>query len=41
MASYTNLHTAIVEGADLDWRNQFRQILPECGLQPLEHFSVS
>lgn len=34
-SSYTDLRTAIVEGTDLDWRSQFRQILPECGLQPL------
>src|ERR1700722_12287438 len=35
MASYIEPRTAIVAGSDLDWRNQFRQTLPECGLQPL------
>ena len=35
MASYIEPRTAIVAGCDLDWRNQFRQTLPECGLQPL------
>lgn len=35
VASFTDLHTAIVAGSDLEWQNQFRQTLPECGLQPL------
>src|ERR1700759_2167819 len=27
--------TAIVAASDLDWRSQFRQTLPECGVEPL------
>lgn len=35
MASYKEPPAAIVVGSDLNWQNQFRQTLPECGLQPL------
>ncbi len=35
MSSYAGLQTAIVAASDLDWRNQFRQTLPECGVHPL------
>jgi DNA-binding response OmpR family regulator len=35
VASRADLRTAIVAASDLDWRNQFRQTLPECDLQPL------
>jgi DNA-binding response OmpR family regulator len=35
MSSYAGPQSAIVAASDLDWRNQFRQTLPECGVQPL------
>ncbi len=35
MVSETELRTAIVAASDLEWRNQFRQTLPECDLHPL------
>lgn len=35
MSSAAGLQIAIVAANDTDWRSQFRQTLPECGVHPL------